>query len=89
MARIKLSKEAAMKAIAYSNDARDQLRMNISVMDNNVNSQFSDLQDPAFKRYLEMSGQMQDLLKQISGKMDGISQYCESVIRWIDSYSEN
>ena len=78
-----------MKAIAYSNDARDQLRMNISVMDNNVNSQFSGLQDPAFKRYLEMSGQMQDLLKQISGKMDEISQYCESVIRWIDSYSEN
>jgi hypothetical protein len=89
MARIKLSKEAAMKAITYSNDARDQLRMNISVMDNNVNSQFSGLQDPAFERYLEMSGQMQDLLKQISGKMDEISQYCESVIRWIDSYSEN
>lgn len=89
MARIKLSKEAAMKAIAYSNEARDQLMTNINVMDNNVNSQFSGLQDPAFKRYLEMSGQMQDMLKQISGKMNDISQYCESVIRWIDSYSES
>lgn len=89
MARIKLSKDAAMKAIAYSNEARDQLMTNINVMDNNVNSQFSGLQDPAFKRYLEMSGQMQDMLKQISGKMNDISQYCESVIRWIDSYSES
>ena len=77
-----------MKAIAYSNEARDQLLMNINVMDNNVNSQFSGLQDPAFRRYLEMSGQMQNLLKQIGGKMDEISQYCESVIRWIDGYSE-
>ena len=88
MARIKLSKEAAMKAINYSDEARDQLMANINIMDNNVNSQFSGLQDPAFKRYLELSGQMQDMLKQISGKMDEISQYCQSVIRWIDSYNE-
>lgn len=88
MARIKLSKEAAMKAITYSNDARDQLMTNINVMDNNVNSQFSGLQDPSFRRYLELSEQMQGMLKQIGGKMDEISQYCESVIRWIDSYNE-
>ena len=88
MGRIKLSKEAAMRAISFSNEARDELMNNIQIMDNNVNSQFSGLQDPAFKRYLEMSGQMQDLLKQIGGKMDDISKYCESVIRWIDSYSE-
>lgn len=89
MARIKLSKEAAMKAIRYSNEAREQLMTNINVMDNNVNSQFSGLQDPAFKRYLELSGQMQDMLKQISGKMESISDYCQSVIRWIDTYSES
>ena len=88
MARIKLSKEAAMKAISYSNDAREQLMTNISIMDNNVNSQFSGLQDPAFKRYLELSGQMQNMIRQIGGKMEEISKYCESVIRWIDKYSE-
>lgn len=84
---IKLSKEACMKAISYSNDAREQLMANISVMDNNVNSQFSGLQDPSFQRYLELSEQMQGMLKQIGGKMDAISQYCQSVIRWIDDYS--
>lgn len=88
MGKIILSKEAAMKAINYSNEARDQLINNINIMDNEVNSQFSGLQDPSFRRYLELSDQMQDMLKQIGGKMDEISQYCQSVIRWIDSYSE-
>ena len=89
MAKIKLSKEAAMKAITYSNDANEQLMTNINVMDNNVNSQFSGLQDPAFNRYLELSSQMQGMLKQIGGKMEAIAQYCQSVIRWIDAYSES
>lgn len=88
MGKIILSKEAAMKAINYSNEARDQLINNINIMDNEVNSQFSGLQDPSFRRYLELSDQMQDMLKQIGGKMDEISQYCQSVIRWIDLYSE-
>ena len=84
---IKLSKDACMKAIAYSNDAREELMTNIGVMDNNVNSQFSGLQDPSFRR-LELSGNMQEMLKQIGVKMDAISQYCQSVMRWIDAYSE-
>lgn len=83
-----LSKEAAMKAIMYSNEAREQLMTNINVMDNNVNSQFSGLQDPSFRRYLELSEQMQNMLRQIGGKMEEISTYCQSVIRWIDKYSE-
>lgn len=84
---IKLSKDACMRAINYSNDAREQLMTNVSIMDNNVNSQFSGLQDPSYQRYLELSEQMQGMLKQIGGKMDAISQYCQSVIRWIDDYS--
>ena len=88
MARIKLSREAAMKAISYSDEARNELLNNISVMDNNVNSHFSGLQDPTFKKYLELSGQMQEMLKQVSGKLDEISTYCQSVIRWIDDFSE-
>ena len=88
MARIKLSEKAAMDAIRYSNEAREQLIANVNIMDNNVNSQFSGLQDPSLKRYLELSGQMQDMLKQISGKMESISDYCQSVIQWIRNYSE-
>ena len=89
MARIQLSKEAAMKVIQYSNEAREQLMSNVAVMDNNVNSQFSGLHDPTFKRYLELSEQMQDMLKQIGVKMDSISEYCKSVILWIDTYNES
>ena len=88
MGQIKLSKDACMRAITYSTEANEQLMANISVMDNNVNSQFSGLQDPAFNRYLELSEQMQGMLKQIGAKMDAISQYCQSVIRWIDDYSD-
>lgn len=89
MGQIKLSKDACMRAITYSNEASEQLMTNISVMDNNVNSQFTGLQDPAFNRYLELSSQMQGMLKQIGGKMEAISEYCQSVIRWIDDYSSS
>ena len=87
MARIKLSREAAMKAISYSDEAQKTLMANINVMDNNVNSHFTGLQDPTFKKYLELSGQMQEMLRQVSGKMNEISEYCQSVIRWIDDFS--
>ena len=88
MARIKLSRNAALKAISYSDEARNELLSNINVMDNNVNSHFASLQDPTFKKYLELSGQMQEMLKQVSVKMDEISQYCQGVVRWIDDYSQ-
>lgn len=89
MGQIKLSKDACMRAITYSNEANEQLMTNISVMDNNVNSQFTGLQDPAFNRYLELSSQMQGMLKQIGGKMEAIAEYCQSVIHWIDDYSSS
>lgn len=89
MGQIKLSKDACTRAITYSNEANEQLMTNISVMDNNVNSQFTGLQDPAFNRYLELSSQMQGMLKQIGGKMEAISEYCQSVIRWMDDYSDS
>lgn len=88
MGRITLSKEAAMKAIDYSNEAYEDLMANVSIMDNNVNSQFSGLQDPTFNRYLQLSEQMQNMIKQIAGNIEAISNYCQSVIRWIDGYNE-
>lgn len=87
MGRIVLSREAAMKAISYSDEARNELLNNMNVMDNNVNSHFASLQDPTFKKYLELSAQMQEMLKRVSGKMDEISEYCQGVVRWIDDFS--
>ncbi len=88
MGRIKLSREAAMKVISYSDNARNELLTNINIMDNNVNSHFASLHDPTFRKYLELADQMQGMLKQVGGKMDEISQYCHSVIRWIDDFSQ-
>ncbi len=88
MARITISKEAAMKAITYSNEAREELIQNVNIMNNNVNARFAGLQDPAYKQYYELSMQMQNLLTQIGGKMEDVSNYCGKVIRWIDEYNE-
>lgn len=85
--KIIFNREAVMKAISYSDEAKNELLTNINVMDNNVNSHFASLQDPTFKKYLELSGQMQEMLKQVSGKMDEISEYCQGVVRWIDDFS--
>ena len=85
---IKLSKYACMKAISYSKEASDALVQNANIMDNNVNSNFSGLQDPAFQKYLQLSEQMQNYLRQISAKMDDVARYCESVMRWMDEYNE-
>ena len=88
MGRIKLSKEAAMKVIRYSEEAKEKLMTNVNVMDSGVNSQFSGLQDPTLKKYLELSSQMQDLFKQIGTGLDAVSEYCRSVARFIDEYNE-
>ena len=88
MARFKISREAAQRAINYSEEAATELRQNVIVMDNNVNSIFSGLQDPTLKKYLELSEQMQDMIRQVSSQMDAISEYCQGVIRWIDDYND-
>ncbi len=88
MARITLSTEAAKRAITYSNEAREELMSNINIMDNEVNGNFTGLQDPTFQKYLQLSEQMQELLKQVGQKMDAIAEYCQSVIQWIQAYNE-
>ena len=88
MSRITLSRNAASAAVTYSEEAKNALLTNVNIMDNTVNSQFEGLQDPTFKKYLELSGQMQDMLKQVGMKMDSISEYCQDVIRWIDEYTD-
>ena len=71
-----------------ADEAKNDLASNIYIMDNNVNSQFSGLQSPEFKRYVELMGRLQETLIQVSGKMNEISEYCQSVIDWINDYSE-
>lgn len=88
MAHIKLSVEAAQKAKMYSKDASQQLLTNINIMDNEVNSQFSGLQDPSFQRYLELSAQMQAMINSIRQKMDSIESYCDEIIDWILHYAK-
>ena len=85
---ITFSKEACNQLISYSKESSEKLQHNASIMDNQVNSQFAGLQDPTFKKYMELSEKMQDYLRQIGQKMDAISDYCERVKRWIDEYSE-
>ena len=88
MAKTKLSKSAANSAIIYSQEARDRLLANVNVLDNNVNSQFIGLQDPSYNKYLELSQNMQQLLRKIGERMDDVATYCRSVIRWIDAYND-
>ena len=85
---IKLSKEACRRAMTYSKDASEALVQNANIMDNNVNSHFSSLKDPAFQKYLELSEQMQNQLRLISQKMEDVSNYCAGVISWMDEDSE-
>ena len=83
-----LPKDPVFRLKELADEARNDLLNNINIMDNNVNSHFSGLQDPTFRKYLELSGQMQEMLKQVSAKMNEISEYCQSVIDWISDFSE-
>ena len=55
MGRIKLSKESAMKAITYSQEAYENLAQNAKIMDTQVNNRFIGLKDPTYVSYLELS----------------------------------
>lgn len=88
MSKIILSKEACKKAISYSEDASAALLGELRIMDNDVNSCFQGLQDPTIQKYLQLSSQMQDMIKQVTVKMNEISEYCQGVIRWIEIYEQ-
>lgn len=88
MGRITLSKAAAQKAIAYSKEAHEKLTYNANFMNEQVNRRFIGLKDPTYISYLELSVQMQDLLGQVGQKMEAITQYCEKISHWIDTYNE-
>lgn len=88
MARITISKAAAQKAITYSKEAHEKLTANANIMNQQVNRRFVGLKDPTYISYLELSVQMQDLLGQVGHKMEAITQYCEKISHWIDTYNE-
>lgn len=88
MARITMSKQAALKAIAYSREAHEKLLANANLMNEKVNVRFIGLKDPSYISYLELSVQMQELIGQVGQKMGAISDYCEKINRWIDTYNE-
>ena len=88
MARITMSKQATQKAITYSKEAYEKLLANANLMNEKVNVRFIGLKDPSYISYLELSVQMQDLIGQIGQKMKAISDYCEKINRWIDTYNE-
>ncbi len=88
MARITISKEAAQKAITYSQEAYEKLSANANIMNQQVNTRFIGLKDPTYISYLELSMQMQELLGQVGQRMEAISQYCEKIKNWIDTYNE-
>ena len=86
--RFTISKYAAKQVIDQSKEASESLTRNMQIMDRQINSQFIGLKDPAFISYLELSMQMQKLLKQTCGKMEAVSEYCQKVINWIDQYGD-
>lgn len=83
-----ISAEAANKAIQYSSEAIQALAANMNTMDTVVNSNFSGLQDPSFRRYIELSEQMQGMLREVGTKIEAVQEYCQKVIRWIQEYGE-
>lgn len=83
-----ISKYAAQQVIDQSKEASENLTRNMQIMDRQINTQFIGLKDPAFISYLELSMQMQELLKQTVGKMEAVSDYCQKVIHWIDQYND-
>ncbi len=89
MAQVTLSKPAAQKAITYSQEAFEKLIMNANIMNRQVNARFVGLKDPTYVSYLELATQMQELIGQIGMKMESISNYCQSIIHLIDTYTES
>lgn len=70
-----------------ADEAKEDLMANINVMDTNVNAHFVDVEDDDIKKYLELSSQMQDKLKEICGKIGEVSDYCQGVIDWFENFT--
>lgn len=83
----KLSISSATKAINLSKEAQEKIKSNITILDNNVNSYYSNLTDPTIIKYQQLVEKMDELLKMVTNRMEDISAYCEKVIAWIKEYN--
>lgn len=88
MSQIKLSIGAAQNVKKISEDTKDKLINNIKILDGEVNSIFASLQDPTVKKYLELSENLQKSLTGIAQSIEGIEEYCNAVIAWIQGYNK-
>ncbi len=84
-----ISVEAATRIRELSVGTADSLRSNIAVMDANVDSKISGLNDPSLQRYTQLSGDLKSKLNMVCQKIDDIVNYCNQVIAWVDNYNAN
>ena len=89
MSKIQLSTSSALKIIDYSNRTGQELLTNVKVLNDDVNSQFRGLNDPVIKKYLELSEELNDSIKIICQKTNDVSDYCKTVINWIEMYKNS
>lgn len=86
MSTIKLSKTAALKVIRYSEEMFEELNSNTKQLNDQIVAHMLNLKDPvATTKHMELMQLLEDELKHIGMTVEDITQYCESMIRWIDT----
>ncbi len=86
MSSFKMSKSAAMKVIQYSNEMYEELNGNTKMLNQNILAQFQTMKDPrATQKFTELMMALEKMLKDVGNTVEGINEYCEQVIRWLDT----
>lgn len=90
MSSFTMSKSAAMNVIRYSQEMYDELNGNTKTLNQNILAQFQTMKDPkATQKYSELMMTLEKLLKDTQIAIDDVVQYCEQIIRWIDTMEAN
>lgn len=90
MSSFTMSKSAVMNVIRYSQEMYDELNGNTKTLNQNILAQFQTMKDPkATQKYSELMMTLEKLLKDTQIAIDDVVQYCEQIIRWIDTMEAN
>ena len=90
MSKIKLSKDAAIKAKRISEETYNDLAANTKELKREIDEQYKNLNDKATcKKLMEMFSQLENLLRQLRNNFNDVEEFCDETIKFIDRWNND
>lgn len=85
---MRITEEALMQAIAYTENAKIGLEQNLQYMKNTTSSMLSEWNDAHVDRYMEQLDLFDSYVKNTAGNMDSICESLRAYLNMVRQYNQ-